>query len=343
VNPILEARGVSRQFGGHKAVSRATIGLRAGEITALLGPSGSGKSTLLRVLAGLEPADEGEIRASGRLLSAPGVHLAPEQRDIGMVFQDYALFPHLTVLDNVAFGLRRLPLHERVGRANRELARVRLLDRGGSFPNTLSGGEQQRVALARALARDPAVVLLDEPFSGLDQGLRAEIRDMALDALRQAGAAALIVTHDAEDALLTADTLALMQSGRILQTGAPEEVYARPVSMDAARLTGDADALPARVSGAVAHTAYGPIPAPGFPNGPALVMARPEAFRPAEDDGLEVQVAARRFAGGALRLTLMSEGVPAHARWRFTQAGAQTVRVRLDPRFCAVFEVAAPA
>ena len=341
MTPVLQARAVSRLFAGRPAVDRATLELRPGEITALLGPSGSGKSTLLRILAGLEPADAGEVLEGGRLLSAPGLHVPPEQRDIGMVFQDYALFPHLSVLDNVAFGLRRLPRPEREARARRELARVRLLDRASSFPNTLSGGEQQRVALARALARDPAVILLDEPFSGLDQGLRAEIRDMALDALRSAGAAALIVTHDAEDALLTADRLALMQDGRILQAGAPEDVYARPVSMAAARLTGDADALPAQVRAGSAHTAYGEIPAAGRADGPALVMARPEAFRPAEDDGLEVQVINRRFAGGALRLTLVSEGVPAHARWRFTQAGAQTVRVRLDPRFCAVFDAAA--
>jgi iron(III) transport system ATP-binding protein len=337
MTPVLEARAVSRLFGGRAAVDRASLELHPGRITALLGPSGSGKSTLLRILAGLEPADAGEVRAAGRLLSGPGLHVAPEQRDVGMVFQDYALFPHLSVLDNVAFGLRKLPGAEREARARRELGRVRLLDRAGSFPQTLSGGEQQRVALARALAREPAVVLLDEPFSGLDQGLRAEIRDMALDALRDAGAAALIVTHDAEDALLTADRLALMQDGRILQAGTPEEVYARPVSLAAARLTGDADALPALVTGGSARTAYGQVPAPGRPDGPALVMARPEAFRP-DENGLEVPIAQRRFAGGALRLTLMSQGVPAHARWRFTSAEAETVRVRLDPRFCAVFD-----
>lgn len=339
MTPVLEARAVSRRFGGRAAVDRATLALRPGEITALLGPSGSGKSTLLRLLAGLEPADDGEVLAGGRVLSGSGRHTPPEERDIGMVFQDYALFPHLSVLDNVGFGLRKLPKAERETRARRELARVRLLDRAGSFPQTLSGGEQQRVALARALAREPAVVLLDEPFSGLDQGLRAEIRDMALDALRAAGTAALIVTHDAEDALLTADRLALMQDGRILQSGTPEEVYAGPVSLAAARLTGDADALPAMVSAGVARTAYGEVPAPGRPDGPALVMARPEAFRP-DDAGLEVSVAQRRFAGGALRLRLVADGVPAHARWRFTPAGADTVRVRLDPRYCAVFDAA---
>jgi iron(III) transport system ATP-binding protein len=336
MTPALEARGVSRLYGGRAAVDRASLELRHGEITALLGPSGSGKSTLLRIFAGLEPADAGEVRENGRALSGPGLHVAPEQRDIGMVFQDYALFPHLTVLDNVAFGLRRLPKDERTQRAKRQLARVRLLERAASYPSTLSGGEQQRVALARALAREPAVVLLDEPFSGLDQGLRAEIRDMALDALRQVGAAALIVTHDAEDALLTADRLALMQDGRILQTGTPEEVYARPVSMAAARLTGDAEALPAEVTAGVARTAYGEIPAPGRSDGPAVVMARPEAIRP-DDSGLEVSVHERRFAGGALRLALSSQGLPAHARWRFTAVG-DTARVRLDPRFCAVFD-----
>ena len=335
MNAALEARGVTRLYDGRPAVDRASLSLRAGEITALLGPSGSGKSTLLRLLAGLEPADAGEVWAGGRRVSGPGLHLPPEGRGVGMVFQDYALFPHLTVLANVAFGLRRLPRADRTRRSLLQLERVRLADRADAYPQMLSGGEQQRVALARALTPEPAAVLLDEPFSGLDQGLRAEIRDMALDALRSAGAAALIVTHDAEDALLTADQLALMHGGRIIQTGSPEAVYARPASIDAARLTGDLDLLPARVTGGVAQTAYGDLPS-DRPDGPALVAARPEAFRPAED-GPEARVLDRRFAGGALRLTLEAEGVRARTRWRFTEA-TSTVRVRLDPRFCAVFD-----
>jgi iron(III) transport system ATP-binding protein len=335
VSPALEARDVSRLYAGRPAVNRASLSLRAGEITALLGPSGSGKSTLLRLLAGLEPADAGEVWAGGRQLSGPGLHVPPERRGVGMVFQDYALFPHLTVLANVTFGLRRSSKDDRSARALRQLERVRLADRASAYPQMLSGGEQQRVALARALAPEPAAVLLDEPFSGLDQGLRTEIRDMALGALRSAGAAALIVTHDAEDALLTADQLALMHGGRVIQTGSPEEVYARPVSMDAARLTGDVEVLTAHVADGRARTAFGELPT-DRPDGPAIVAARPEAFRPAED-GVEARVVERRFAGGAVRLTLESEGVRAHTRWRFTEP-ADTVRVRLDPRFCTVFE-----
>ena len=333
----LEAREVTRRYAGKAAVQAASLSLQAGEIACLLGPSGSGKSTLLRLLAGLEVVDEGEVWANGRRLSRPGSLVAPEDRDIGFVFQDYALFPHLTVEQNVAFGLRRLPAAERRSRALLQLERVRLADRAAAYPQALSGGEQQRVALARALAREPAAVLLDEPFSGLDMRLKAEVRDAALAALRAAGAAALIVTHDADDALLTADRLALMDGGRILQAGAPRDLYLRPVSMAAAHLLGEADALAARVSGGVADTPFGRAPAAGAPDGPAVVMARPEAYRLGE--GMEAEVIAARFAGGYVDLHLSAGGAVAHAHVFGAEAPAagERVRVSLDPTFCAVF------
>ncbi|HEX8569935.1 MAG TPA: ABC transporter ATP-binding protein [Caulobacteraceae bacterium] len=337
MSAALEAREVTRRYCAKAAVRSASLSLQPGEIACLLGPSGSGKSTLLRLLAGLEPVDEGEVWAGDRRLSGRGSLVAPEERDIGFVFQDYALFPHLTVEQNVAFGLRRLPAPERRARAMLQLERVRLADRAGAYPQALSGGEQQRVALARALAREPAAVLLDEPFSGLDMRLKAEVRDAALAALRAAGAAALIVTHDADDALLTADRLALMDGGRILQTGTPRELYLRPVSLAAAHLLGEADALPARVSAGVAETPFGRAPAPGVPDGAAVLMARPEAYR--LGDGAEAEVASSRFAGGYVDLHLSAGGVMAHAHMfgAVAPAAGERVRVSLDPTFCAVF------
>ena len=336
--PALLIEDARRQYGAKAAVDGASLRLAPGEILCLLGPSGCGKSTLLRLIAGLEPLDGGTIAGAAGPLSGPGVNVPPERRDVGFVFQDYALFPHLTVGENVGFGLRRLPAPERRARVLDQLTRVRLADRVDAYPQALSGGEQQRVALARALARRPGVVLLDEPFSGLDSHLKAEVRDVTLRALREAGAAALVVTHDAEEALLMADQLALMSAGRILQAGAPREVYGHPVSLAAARLLGEADALSVQVAGGRADTPFGVLAAPGLPDGPALAMLRPEALRP-DPAGVEAQVTASRFAGHTTLVTLARGGSEAHARLHPATApeAGSTLRVALDDRFCAVF------
>jgi iron(III) transport system ATP-binding protein len=330
----IEVKGARRIYGKKAAVDGASLNVEAGRLTCLLGPSGCGKSTLLRLIAGLEPLEGGEIIAEGRVVSGPRVHVAPEERQIGFVFQDYALFPHLTVEQNVAFGLTNLPRAQRHARALAELERVRLADRATAWPNALSGGEQQRVALARALARNPHAILLDEPFSGLDGRLKAEVRDAALEALRDAGAASLIVTHDAEEALMMADDLALMQAGRILQTGAPRECYLRPASMAAARLLGEANELPVtKLDGGMACTAFGAVPGSG-----AVVMARPEALV-LGGEGARAKVTAARFAGGYVMLTLFADAETATARVPVTGAPkvGDEVRVSLDPAFCAVF------
>jgi iron(III) transport system ATP-binding protein len=311
--PALSARGVSRRYGPRTAVEGADLDLRPGRITCLLGPSGCGKSTLLRLIAGLEPADEGEIRADGQTLSGPGIHVPPEQRGVGLVFQDYALFPHLSVLANVAFGLKHLPRKARNARALALLEKVRLGGRADAWPHMLSGGEQQRVALARALAREPAAVLLDEPFSGLDSHLKVEVRQTLLSALRAAGAAVLIVTHDAEEALLMADDLALMSEGRILQVGEPRHCYLNPVSMAAARLLGDANALPARISCGKAETAFGDVPAPGLPDGAGTVMVRPEGLR-LWLEGAPAEIVSTAFGGGFHEVTVVAAGQTAHLR-----------------------------
>jgi len=335
---VVTVENARRLYGPKAAVDGASLQLRPGRIACLLGPSGCGKSTLLRLIAGLERLDGGVVRDGERVLSGPGVHLPPERRDIGFVFQDYALFPHLTVEANVAFGLKGLPGRERRARALAQLERVRLADRAGAYPQTLSGGEQQRVALARALAREPRAVLLDEPFSGLDGRLKAQVRDATLEALRGTGAAALIVTHDAEEALHMADDLALMQAGRILQTGSPQDCYLRPVSMGAARLLGEANAVPAEVSGGLARTPFGTVPAPGLPDGRAAVMARPEAFR-LDPSGEPATVTSTRFGGARTELVLAAHGAEARAQMPSREApgAAETVRIALDPALCAVF------
>jgi len=219
---------VSHAFGPLKAVDGMTLEVERGELVCLLGPSGCGKTTALRVAAGLEHLQQGRVRVNGRTVAEPGRELAPEARGVGLVFQDFALFPHLSVRDNVAFGLRGLDAAERRRRVDRVLAQVDMVEQSGSWPHTLSGGQQQRIALARALAPRPRVMLLDEPFSGLDSSLRNLIRDQTLHVLKESGAATLMVTHDPEEAMFMADRIALMRGGRLVQVGRPTELYFSP-------------------------------------------------------------------------------------------------------------------
>ena len=293
---IVSVTGVSRVYGQRAAIDGVDLTLQRGRILGLLGASGSGKSTLLRTIAGLETIDTGSIAINGQLVSSPGRSMAPENRSVGMVFQDFALFPHLTVAQNVGFGLK--------GRADRDavvgrlLERLRISDRGQAFPHTLSGGEQQRVALARALARDPAVILLDEPFSSLDGSLRAEVREDLIEALRDAGASAIVVTHDAEDAMIMAQDLALMDAGRVIQTGTPHDLYTEPTSVAAARLLGPLSLVAAQVHQGVATSILGQRSVT-LPDGPVQVAVRPTDLKLAgPGTGLEARVFSVSFAGG---------------------------------------------
>lgn len=340
---LLDVRGAVVSFAeGRPAVDHAALSLTCGRVTALLGPSGSGKSTLLRAIAGLERLDEGDIRFAGRTWSGPGTHLDPEERRCGVVFQDYALFPHLTALDNVAFGLREGGKTARRETAKKRLASVELAHKAGAYPHELSGGEQQRVALARALAPNPDVMLLDEPFSGLDRRLRAELRDASLAALREAETAALIVTHDAEEAMAVADEIALMNGGQIVQTGAPDRLYLQPVSETAARLLGDVEVFETRVTGGHADTPLGAVTAPGFETGqPAKVLLRPEGIviGRAAGEGALADVTARQGAGGAAIVTLQLESgrrLTARVPVTDTIRAGDAVRLRLDDRFASV-------
>ena len=234
----LELREVSVRYGEVLAVDAANLMLEAGQIGCLLGPSGCGKTTLLRAIAGFEPLATGEITLHGQRISGPGVLVSPERRRVGMVFQDFALFPHLSVARNVAFGLKDLAGEARRGRVLEMLDLVGLGGLADRFPHELSGGQQQRVALARALAPAPEILLLDEPFSSLDSQLRESLAREIRDLLKARGVTAILVTHDQQEAFAMSDTIALLDSGRIVQQGSPGDLYLRPVSEFAAHFLG---------------------------------------------------------------------------------------------------------
>jgi iron(III) transport system ATP-binding protein len=275
----LSLDGISHRYGGIPVLDDVSLALAAGEVTCLLGPSGCGKSTLLRIAAGVERQEAGTVTIDGRSVSGPDLHLPPEDRGVGLMFQDFALFPHLTVARNVAFGLTG-PAADRAARAQALLARVGLARHAERYPHELSGGEQQRVALARALAPQPPILLMDEPFSGLDNRLRDGIRDDTLDILKEEGTAVLLVTHEPEEAMRMADRIALMRAGRIVQEGPPFALYTEPVDKQAAMFFSDVNVVIGRVSGGVVDTPFGRFPAPGAAEGAAAeVVIRPQHVR----------------------------------------------------------------
>ena len=231
--PRLEVTNLNRSFGGRKVVDDVSLSVAAGQVTCLLGPSGCGKSTTLRMIAGVEMQDSGKIMVDGELVCDTVTRVPAEARSIGLMFQDFALFPHLTVAGNIAFGLRGSRA-QKAERVNHLLKRIGLPHYADAYPHQLSGGEQQRIALARALAPQPKIMLMDEPFSGLDNRLRDDIRDETLEVLKEEGTAVLLVTHEPDEAMRMADEIALMRDGVIVQRGAPYNVHMRPVDKDAA-------------------------------------------------------------------------------------------------------------
>ncbi|MFW2587053.1 ABC transporter ATP-binding protein [Sagittula sp. SSi028] len=274
--PRLEIRNLTRQFDGQRVVDDVSLSIEAGQVTCLLGPSGCGKSTTLRMIAGVDIQDTGTIHVDGKLICDTMFRIPPERRSIGLMFQDFALFPHLSVGENVAFGLRRSGPDKRAT-AQRLLDRVGLLHYIDHFPHHLSGGEQQRVALARALAPQPKIMLMDEPFSGLDNRLRDGIRDETLDLLKEEGTAVLLVTHEPEEAMRMADEIALMRGGRIVQQGAPFNIYNAPVDKGAMAFFSDVNVLSGTVNGALTETPFGQFLAPGVPDGARVdIVFRPQ-------------------------------------------------------------------
>lgn len=271
---------VSHTYGSLPAVRNVSLTVNAGELVCLLGPSGCGKTTLLRLAAGLENLQQGRIVIGGQVVADERRDVPPEERSVGLVFQDFALFPHLNVRDNVTFGLRRVNRCERHCRCDAALKQVAMEGYADAFPHMLSGGQQQRVALARALAPQPRLMLLDEPFSGLDVQLRQEVRDQTLHVLKRSGTATVMVTHDPEEAMFMADRIVLMHQGRIQQVGRPEELYYRPATAFVASFFGEINRIPARVQAGKVETALGELASGGHPEGEAVqVLVRPEAIR----------------------------------------------------------------
>ncbi len=298
----LALRDIGHGYAGIPVLSGVSLELRAGEVTCLLGPSGCGKSTLLRIAAGVERQDAGSVAVGGRVVSDAKRHVPPEGRSIGLMFQDFALFPHLSVERNVAFGLTG-PGAARGARARALLERVGLARHGAKFPHQLSGGEQQRVALARALAPQPPILLMDEPFSGLDNRLRDGIRDETLDILKEEGTAVLLVTHEPEEAMRMADRIALMREGRIVQEGAPYTIYNNPADREAAQFFSDINVIHGVVENFATDTPFGQFLTPGLADRADVeIIIRPQHLKMDFD------------RNGTGPLPTQADGVPARGR-----------------------------
>jgi iron(III) transport system ATP-binding protein len=282
----LEVTGLRHAYGRRLVVDGVGFALAEAEVHCLVGPSGCGKTTILRLIAGLEPIQGGRISLGGEVVAEPGYAVPPEVRRVGLMFQDFALFPHLSVLDNVAFGLRGLDPKRRRQRAEELLAQVDMSGYGDRYPHMLSGGEQQRVALARALAPSPRLILLDEPFSSLDATLREHVRDDAIALLRRSGTPVLMVTHDAEEAVRVADRIHVMLDGRIIQSGTPAELYRRPATPFVAGFFGPLNRFKGWVVAGQVSTPLGPVEVSDLPDGTAVdVLIRPEALGLSRDGG----------------------------------------------------------
>ena len=346
----LRFEGVSKHYGDRAALAGLSLDIAPGEVLCLLGPSGCGKTTLLRVAAGIERPDGGRVLINGREVAGPERFVQPEARGVGLMFQDFALFPHLTILENVAFGLKALPRADARREALTVLARVGLERYAEQYPHILSGGQQQRVALARAIVPRPAVMLMDEPFSGLDVQLRESMQQETLALLRETRATTMIVTHDPEEAMRLGDRIAVMRAGRLVQVGRAEDLYHRPADLFVARLFSEINEIDVTVAAGQAATPFGSVAAPGLADGGratlcirerSVVLAAVGANGGGEPSGLAGRVRDARFLGDAVRLEVVVEGfeVPLNVRTRVGHdvARGSEVRLHIDPSDVLVF------
>jgi len=323
LSPSVVLSGITHRYGrpdsGVTAVDGVSLSVAPREVVCIVGPSGCGKSTLLRLISGLEAVQKGEIAVDGQVLATAGRSLPPEKRPVGMMFQDFALFPHLTVAGNIAFGQTDRPRAERKRRVEELLETMALARYADAYPHTLSGGQQQRVALARAMARDPKVLLLDEPFSALDEQLRRSVREEVVRIIRASGIATVVVTHDPEEAMEMGNRVVVMEAGRIVQADTPVTLYQRPANSFVARLFGEVNRFEATVRDGQIVTPLGRIMAPGLPGGTKVEVAcrvedlelLPPGTRP---DAVPVRVRHSSFLGPATRVCLDLAGSEVHAR-----------------------------
>ncbi len=350
----IEFDKVDHFFGHRQTLNKVSILASPGEVLCLLGPSGSGKTTLLRLAAGLTEPARGRVLIDGREVSRPGSVVPPERRGVGLVFQDFALFPHLTVLQNVEFGLIQLGKGQRRQHALRMLETVGIAHEAAKYPHALSGGEQQRVALARALAPKPGILLMDEPFSGLDARLRDSVRSETLSLLQSTRSTVLLVTHDPEEALTVADKIALMRGGEIVQSGTCDDLYNHPNSLFSARFFTQLNILPAERTGDRVETPFGtlPITDPALRNSdvPLCVCVRPADFRvepvetfPNNTEAGRVYLRNRRFLGEVEQLEVVHQPTGIHLDLRCAPdtvlPGTSQLSISLDPGKAMIFAV----
>lgn len=336
---------VDVSIGGNQILDKIDLSLVPGEIVCLLGESGSGKSTILRVAAGIQSINGGEVWINGKLVSAKGVEVLPNERGVGLMFQDFALFPHLTLLNNVCFGLNQLKREEAIKQARSALKRVGLLERQNDYPHMLSGGQQQRLALARTFAPKPSVLMLDEPFSSLDARLRENVRIETLAILRETRATTIIVTHDPEEAMVLGDRIALLRQGRVVQIDTPANIYMNPVNLETAKFFSQLTQIDTVVNAGFAHTPLGKVATPSHNEGDEVTLAiRPVGALEITNDtgGVQGRILSKREALGLdifeVQVLNIEAPVIIRARSNMSLRPGDDILLSLNPEDVLVFD-----